>query len=193
MLSSSSQKGYRHDCSRSQSVTEGQGSLNQAQTDILFLSEAYNTVIPSKRAETSTRSLSGHSQSQPEGLQQCTEAQRVLNPFRSLRNCMKSYLTMRKSLDHPNACNLLNEWHPLMKRKYVTFNSRIEKKQPSTTQTDAKSSLSRQKWKFQYEKEATSSENGKRQITSYNHTSRATESQRFNRMLWKMWFRLPEP
>ncbi|MBW0590230.1 hypothetical protein O181_129945 [Austropuccinia psidii MF-1] len=46
--SSSSQKGHRCDYGRSQSDTEGQG------------------------AETTTKSLSGHLQSQPEGVQQCT-------------------------------------------------------------------------------------------------------------------------
>ncbi|MBW0509968.1 hypothetical protein O181_049683 [Austropuccinia psidii MF-1] len=58
--SSSSQKGYRCDYDRSQSATEGQG------------------------AETSRRSLSGHIQSRPEGLQQCISAQRVPDPCRSV-------------------------------------------------------------------------------------------------------------
>ncbi|MBW0550917.1 hypothetical protein O181_090632 [Austropuccinia psidii MF-1] len=67
---SSSQKGHRHDCGRSQSVTEGQGSVHDSQSNKLVHSEADNTVLPSNRADTSTRSLSGYIQSQPEGLQQ---------------------------------------------------------------------------------------------------------------------------
>ncbi|MBW0462505.1 hypothetical protein O181_002220 [Austropuccinia psidii MF-1] len=67
--SSSTQKGYRCDYGRSQSVTEGQGSVNGSQTDKLCHSEADNTVLPSNRADTATRSLSGHIQSHPEGLQ----------------------------------------------------------------------------------------------------------------------------
>ncbi|MBW0579638.1 hypothetical protein O181_119353, partial [Austropuccinia psidii MF-1] len=75
--SSSSQKGHKRDCGRSQSVTAGRGSVDDSQSKTLFHSEAYKTLLPSKRAETTTRSLSGHLQSQPEGLQQCIAAQRV--------------------------------------------------------------------------------------------------------------------
>ncbi|MBW0581618.1 hypothetical protein O181_121333 [Austropuccinia psidii MF-1] len=82
--SSSSRKGHRCDYGGSQSVTEGQGSVDDFQSNKLCHSEAYNTVLPSKRAETTTRSLSGHLQSQPEGLQQCTAAQRVQDPSRSV-------------------------------------------------------------------------------------------------------------
>ncbi|MBW0533362.1 hypothetical protein O181_073077 [Austropuccinia psidii MF-1] len=42
--SKSSQKGYRRDYSRSQSVSEGQGSVNELQTDKLSYSEADNIV-----------------------------------------------------------------------------------------------------------------------------------------------------
>ncbi|MBW0500989.1 hypothetical protein O181_040704 [Austropuccinia psidii MF-1] len=72
-----SQKGYRRDYGRSKSVTEGQGSVNGSQTDKLFHSEADNTVLPSNRADTATKSLSGHIQSQPEGLPKCIAAQSV--------------------------------------------------------------------------------------------------------------------
>ncbi|MBW0590809.1 hypothetical protein O181_130524 [Austropuccinia psidii MF-1] len=82
--SRSSQKGFRCDYGRSQSVTEGQGSVNEIQNDKLCHSEADNTVLPSKRAYTPTRSLSGHIQSQPEGLKQCIAAQRVPDPCRSV-------------------------------------------------------------------------------------------------------------
>ncbi|MBW0568900.1 hypothetical protein O181_108615 [Austropuccinia psidii MF-1] len=30
---------------------------------------------------------------------------------------MNSYPTVRKLLGHPNTCNLLNGWHPLMEKK----------------------------------------------------------------------------
>ncbi|MBW0574684.1 hypothetical protein O181_114399 [Austropuccinia psidii MF-1] len=63
-------KGYRCDYGRSQTVTERQGSVNGSQTDKLCHSEADNTVLPSNRADTATRSLSGHIQSQPECLQE---------------------------------------------------------------------------------------------------------------------------
>ncbi|MBW0566464.1 hypothetical protein O181_106179, partial [Austropuccinia psidii MF-1] len=33
------------------------------------------------------------------------------------KNCMNSYLTVRKFLGHPNTLKLLNGWHPLMEKK----------------------------------------------------------------------------
>ncbi|MBW0513858.1 hypothetical protein O181_053573 [Austropuccinia psidii MF-1] len=68
--STSSQKGHRRDYGRSQLVTEGQGSVYDLQINKLCHSEADNTILPSNRADTITRSLSGHLHSQPEGLQQ---------------------------------------------------------------------------------------------------------------------------
>ncbi|MBW0593438.1 hypothetical protein O181_133153 [Austropuccinia psidii MF-1] len=82
--SSTSQKGHRHDYGRSQSVTEGQGSVDDLQINRLCHSEAYNTILPSNRADTATRSLSGNIQSQLEGLQQCISAQRVPDPCRAV-------------------------------------------------------------------------------------------------------------
>ncbi|MBW0512632.1 hypothetical protein O181_052347 [Austropuccinia psidii MF-1] len=82
--SSSSQKGHRNDYGRSQSITEGQGSVDDSQSNKLVHSEADNTVLPSTRADTSTRSLSGYIQSQPEGLQKCIAAEQVPDPFRSM-------------------------------------------------------------------------------------------------------------
>ncbi|MBW0583107.1 hypothetical protein O181_122822 [Austropuccinia psidii MF-1] len=82
--SSSSQKGHRHDYGRSQSATEGQGSVDDFQIDELCHSEADNTVLPSNPADTATRSLIEHIQSQPEVLQQCIAVQRVADPCRSV-------------------------------------------------------------------------------------------------------------
>ncbi|MBW0577561.1 hypothetical protein O181_117276 [Austropuccinia psidii MF-1] len=78
--SSSSQKGHRNDYGRSQSDTEEQGSVKVFHNNKLSNSEADDTILPSKTAETATRSLSGHRQSQPDGSQQCTAAQRVPDP-----------------------------------------------------------------------------------------------------------------
>ncbi|MBW0592814.1 hypothetical protein O181_132529 [Austropuccinia psidii MF-1] len=80
--SSSSQRGHRRDYGRSQSHTEGKGSVKDFHNNKLSNSEADDTILTSKRADTTTRSLSGHLQSQPEGLQQCTAAQRVPDPCR---------------------------------------------------------------------------------------------------------------
>ncbi|MBW0487937.1 hypothetical protein O181_027652 [Austropuccinia psidii MF-1] len=67
--SGSSQKGRRPAYGRSQSATEGQGSVDDLQINKLCHSEADNTILPSNRADTATKNLSKHLQSQPEGLQ----------------------------------------------------------------------------------------------------------------------------
>ncbi|MBW0560443.1 hypothetical protein O181_100158 [Austropuccinia psidii MF-1] len=53
------------------------------------------------------------------------------------------------------------------KEKHDAFNSRMEEKQPSTTQASAKNSPRSQKQQFQREKAATSSKQGQRQGTSH--------------------------
>ncbi|MBW0566048.1 hypothetical protein O181_105763 [Austropuccinia psidii MF-1] len=82
--SRSSKKGHRCDHGRSQSVTEGQGTVTDFQINKLCHSEADDTVFPSNRSDNATRSLSGHLQIHPEGLQQCIAAQRVPDPCRSV-------------------------------------------------------------------------------------------------------------
>ncbi|MBW0582919.1 hypothetical protein O181_122634 [Austropuccinia psidii MF-1] len=82
--SSSSQEGHGRAYGRSQSVTEGHGSVDDFQINKLCHSEADNSVLPPNRADTATRSLSGHLQIQPEGLQKCIAAQRVPDPCRSV-------------------------------------------------------------------------------------------------------------
>ncbi|MBW0593267.1 hypothetical protein O181_132982, partial [Austropuccinia psidii MF-1] len=63
--SSSSQKGNRCDYGRSQPGTDGKGSVDDFQTAKVGHSDADNTILPSQRADTATRSLSGHIQSHP--------------------------------------------------------------------------------------------------------------------------------
>ncbi|MBW0582946.1 hypothetical protein O181_122661 [Austropuccinia psidii MF-1] len=82
--SSSSQKVHRHNYGGRKSVAEGQGSVDDSQSNKLVHSKADNTFLPSNRAGTTTRSLRGYIQSQPEGLQQCIAAQIVPYPCRSV-------------------------------------------------------------------------------------------------------------
>ncbi|MBW0583106.1 hypothetical protein O181_122821 [Austropuccinia psidii MF-1] len=53
------------------------------------------------------------------------------------------------------------------KEEHDAFNSRMEGKQPSTTQSSAKNSPSSQQQQIQHEKAATSSEQGQRKGTSH--------------------------
>ncbi|MBW0591435.1 hypothetical protein O181_131150, partial [Austropuccinia psidii MF-1] len=120
--SGSSQKGHRHDYGRSQSVTEGQG------------------------ADTATRILSGHLQSQQEGLQQCTAAQRVPDPCRSVEK-LHVFLPDCEKVPGPSQHLQVTQWMASIhgKEENDALNSIMEEKQPSTTQTSAKNSPSGQK------------------------------------------------
>ncbi|MBW0487512.1 hypothetical protein O181_027227 [Austropuccinia psidii MF-1] len=160
--SSSSQKGHRRDYGRSQ------GSVDDFQINKLCHSEADNTVLPSNRAETATRSLSGHLKSQPEGLQQCIAAQRVPDPCRSVEK-LHEFLPDCEKIPGSSQQLQVTQWMASIdgKEEHDYLNSRMEEKQPSTTQASAKNSPNSQKQQFQCEKEATSSKQGQRQGTSH--------------------------
>ncbi|MBW0514818.1 hypothetical protein O181_054533 [Austropuccinia psidii MF-1] len=168
--SSSSQKGHRNDYGRSQSVAEGQGAVDDFYINKLCHSEADNTVLPSNNAETATRSLSGYIQSQPEGLQQCTATQRVPDPCRSMEK-LHEFLPDCEKVSGASQHLKVTQWMASIdgKDKQDALSSRMEEKQPSTTQTSAKNRPCGQQLKFQREKAATSSEQGKRKGTSHKN------------------------
>ncbi|MBW0537372.1 hypothetical protein O181_077087 [Austropuccinia psidii MF-1] len=55
------------------------------------------------------------------------------------KSCMNSYLTVRKLLGHPNTCNVLNGWHPLMEKNNMMLLTEEwrKNKQPTTTKASA--------------------------------------------------------
>ncbi|MBW0589483.1 hypothetical protein O181_129198 [Austropuccinia psidii MF-1] len=165
--SSSSQKGHRCYCGRIQSDTEGQGSVKDFHNNKLSNSEADCTILPSKRADIVTRSLSGNLQSQPEGLQQCTAAQRVPDPFRSVEK-LPELIPDCKKIPGSSQHLQVTQWMASIdgEEEYDAFNSRMEEKQSSSTKASAKTSPSGQKQQFQREKAATSSKQGQREGTS---------------------------
>ncbi|MBW0541509.1 hypothetical protein O181_081224 [Austropuccinia psidii MF-1] len=127
--SSSSQKGHRSDYGRGQSVAEGQGSVDDLQINKLCHSESDNTILPSKRADNATRSLSGHIQSQTEGLQQCISAERVPDPCRSVEK-LHEFLPDCEKITGPSQHLQDTQWMESIdgKEEHDAFNSRIEEK-----------------------------------------------------------------
>ncbi|MBW0568802.1 hypothetical protein O181_108517 [Austropuccinia psidii MF-1] len=124
-------------------ITEGQGPVDDLQINKLCHSEAYNTILPSNRAETATQSLSGHIQSQPEGLQQCIAAQRVPDPCRSVKK-LQEFLPDCEKTPGPSQHLQVSSWMASIdgKEEHDAFNSRMEENQPSTIQASAKNSPS---------------------------------------------------
>ncbi|MBW0593935.1 hypothetical protein O181_133650 [Austropuccinia psidii MF-1] len=165
--SRSPQNSHRRDYGRSQSVTERQGSVDDLQINKMCHSESDKTFLPSKRADPSTRSPSGHLQSQPEVLQQCIAAQRVPDPCRSVEK-LHEFLPDCEKIPGLSQHLKVTQWMASIdgKEEHDALNSRMEETQPSISQTSAKNSPSGQQQQFQREKAATSSEQGKRKGTS---------------------------
>ncbi|MBW0521406.1 hypothetical protein O181_061121, partial [Austropuccinia psidii MF-1] len=161
---------YRRDYSRSQSVTKRQGSVYNFQINKLCHSEADNTILPSKRADTATGSLSGHIQSQPECLKKCIAAQRVPDPCRTVEKLLK-FLADYEKIHGPSQHFQVTQWMASIdgKEEHDAFNRRMDKKQHFNTQASAKNSPSSHQQQFQRGKAATSSKQGQRQGTSQTH------------------------
>ncbi|MBW0518786.1 hypothetical protein O181_058501 [Austropuccinia psidii MF-1] len=109
------------------------------------------------------------------------------------KNCMNSYLNVRKLLGHPNTCKLLNRWNQLMEKKNMMLlaeewrkNNPPPPKQVPKTAPVTSSSNSKIKSSHNLRTRA------KERHQPQNLTARVTESQRFIRMPWKMHFRWPE-
>ncbi|MBW0592648.1 hypothetical protein O181_132363 [Austropuccinia psidii MF-1] len=107
--SSSSQKGNRHDYGRGQSGTERKGSVDDFQTTKMGHSEADNTILLSKRADTATTSLSGHIQSQPQCIQQCTSVQGVPDPCRPVEE-LHEFLPDCEKIPGPSQYLQIAQW-----------------------------------------------------------------------------------
>ncbi|MBW0527257.1 hypothetical protein O181_066972, partial [Austropuccinia psidii MF-1] len=80
-------------------------------------SDADNTILPSQRADTATRSLSGQIQSKQKAYNNALQYKEYHILADLWKNCMNSYLIVRKFLGHPNTRKLLNGWNPLMDKK----------------------------------------------------------------------------
>ncbi|MBW0525319.1 hypothetical protein O181_065034, partial [Austropuccinia psidii MF-1] len=141
--SSSSQKRNRRDYGRIQPGTEVKGSVDDFQTTKIGHFDSDNNILPSERADTATRSLSGHIQSQPQSIQQCTAAQGVPDPGRSVEK-LHEFLPDCEKVAGPSQYLQIAQWMASIdgKEKQDSLYTRMEGKQPSTTQTSVKNSPS---------------------------------------------------
>ncbi|MBW0566568.1 hypothetical protein O181_106283 [Austropuccinia psidii MF-1] len=192
--SSSSQKGHRRDYGRSQSDTEGQGSVKDFHNSKLSNSEADDTILHSKIADTPTRSLSGLLQSQQEGLQQFTAAQRVPDPFQSVEKLHELIPDCGKIPGSSQPLQIA-QWMASIngEEKHDAFDTRMEEKQPSTTKASAKKAPVASSSNINVKTSHKLKTSGKGKHQPHSLTARATGLQRFKRMPWKMYFRWPEP
>ncbi|MBW0583656.1 hypothetical protein O181_123371 [Austropuccinia psidii MF-1] len=166
--SRSYQKGNRHDYGRSQPGTEGKGSVYYFQTTKIGHSDSDNTILPPQRADTAMRSLSGHIQSQPQSIQQCPAVQGVPDPCRSVEK-LHEFLPDCEKLPGPSQYLQIAQWMASIdgEENHDALDTRMEEKQPFTTQASAENSPSGQQQQFQHEKAATSSKQRQREGTSH--------------------------
>ncbi|MBW0592687.1 hypothetical protein O181_132402 [Austropuccinia psidii MF-1] len=143
--SSSSQKGNRRDDGRSQPGTEEKGSVDDFQTSKIGHSDSDSTILPSKRADNPTISLSGHIQIQPQSIQQCPAVQGVPDPCRSVEK-LHEFLPDCEKIPGPSHYLQIAQWMESIdgEEKHDALDTRMEEKHPSTTQASAKNSPSDQ-------------------------------------------------
>ncbi|MBW0526016.1 hypothetical protein O181_065731, partial [Austropuccinia psidii MF-1] len=184
--SSSSQKGNRRDYGRGQSVPEEKRSVDDFQTAKMGHSEADNSILPSKGADTATTSLCGHIQSQPQCIKQCTSAQEVPDPCRPVEE-LHEFLPDCEKIPGPSQYLQIAQWMASIDReeKHDAFDTRMEEKQPSTTQTVPKTAPV----------DSSSNSNVKKQPQTPNKVKgKAPAPKPYSqgyRMPWKMCFRWP--
>ncbi|MBW0553907.1 hypothetical protein O181_093622 [Austropuccinia psidii MF-1] len=112
-------------------------------------SEADNTILPSKRAGSATTSLCGHIQSQPRCIQQCTSIQGVPDPCTPVEE-LHEFLPNCEKIPGSSQHLQVAQWMASIdgKEKHDAVDTRMEEKQPSTTQTSVKNSPSGQHQQF---------------------------------------------
>ncbi|MBW0549238.1 hypothetical protein O181_088953 [Austropuccinia psidii MF-1] len=191
--SRSSQQGHKCEYGRSQPVTEGQGSVDYFQINKLCHSEADNTFLPSNRADTARRSLSENLQSQPEGLQQCIAAQRVPDPFRSVEQ-MHEFLPDCEKISGPSQHLQVTQWMASIdgKEEHYSFNRRMEKNNPPPPKQVPKTAPVASRSNSNMKKQPQAQKSAKERHQPQTLTARATGSQIFSMMPWKMYLSCPE-
>ncbi|MBW0576758.1 hypothetical protein O181_116473 [Austropuccinia psidii MF-1] len=132
--SSSSQKGNRRDYGRSQPGTERKGSVDEFQTTKIGHSDANKTILPSQRADTATRSHSGHKQCQPQSIQQFPAVQGVPDPCRYVEK-LHEFLPDCEKVPRPYQYLQIAQWMESIhgEEEHDFLDTRMEEKQQSTT------------------------------------------------------------
>ncbi|MBW0530532.1 hypothetical protein O181_070247 [Austropuccinia psidii MF-1] len=84
------------------------------------------------------------------------------------KNCMNTYLTVRKFPGHPNTCKLLKGWQPLMEKKNMILSTaEWRKNNPPPPKQVSKTAPVASSSNCNVKKAATSSKQGQRQGTSH--------------------------
>ncbi|MBW0514876.1 hypothetical protein O181_054591 [Austropuccinia psidii MF-1] len=103
------------------------------------------------------------------------------------KNCMNSYLTVRKFLGNPSTCKLLNGWHPLMeKKKMMLLTAEWRKNNPPPPKQAPKTAPVARHRNSNVKNQPQAQNKGKGKAPTTTPYSQGY------RMPWKMYFRWPE-
>ncbi|MBW0544914.1 hypothetical protein O181_084629 [Austropuccinia psidii MF-1] len=144
----------------------------------------------SGRSKSVTEGQGGHIKSHSEGLQQCISAQRVPDPCRSVEK-LHELLPGCEKASGPSQNLKVTQWMESIdgKEKHDAFNRRMEEKNPPPPKQVPKTAPVARSSNSNVKKQPKAQNKGKGKAPGTKLTARATESQRFSRMPWKMNFR----
>ncbi|MBW0583677.1 hypothetical protein O181_123392 [Austropuccinia psidii MF-1] len=132
-------------------------------------------------------------QGQPEVLQQCISAQRVPDPCRSVEK-LHEFLPDFEKIPGTSQHLQVTQWIASIdgKEKLMLLTEEWREKNPPPPKQVPKTAPVSSSRNYNMKKKPQAQEKGKEKHKPQNLTARATESQRFSRMPWKMYFRWPE-
>ncbi|MBW0591758.1 hypothetical protein O181_131473, partial [Austropuccinia psidii MF-1] len=179
---------HRSDYGRSQSFKAGQASGDDLPINKSCHSGADTTILPSNRVETATKSLSEHIQSQPECLQQCIAAQRVPDPCRSGEK-LHEFLPDCEKVPGPSQQLQATQWIAYIygKKNVMLLTAEWKKNNPPPPKQIPKKAPVGSNGISNVKKQRKAQNKGKGKAPG-----RATESQKFIRIPWRMYFIWPE-
>ncbi|MBW0539567.1 hypothetical protein O181_079282 [Austropuccinia psidii MF-1] len=103
------------------------------------------------------------------------------------KNCMNSYLTVRKFLGHPNTCKFLNGWHSLMETKnMMLLTAEWREKNPPPPKKEPKPAPVASSSNSNVKMQPQAQNNGKGKAPATKPYSQGYS------IPWKMYFRWPE-
>ncbi|MBW0519328.1 hypothetical protein O181_059043 [Austropuccinia psidii MF-1] len=132
--------------------------------------------------------------SQPYGIKQFTSTQRVSNTRIPLQK-LHELLPYGEKVSRPSQYLRVTKWMKSIdgKEENDSFNSRMVGKKPPQPKHVPKPAPVDSSRNYSMKKQPQAQNKEKEKHQPQNHTSRDTESQRFNMIPWEMYFRWTEP
>ncbi|MBW0549172.1 hypothetical protein O181_088887 [Austropuccinia psidii MF-1] len=128
--------------------------------------------LQKEKDDTATRSIIGHLQSQPEGLQQCIAAQRLPDPCRSVEK-LHEFLFDCEKIPGPSQHLQVTQWIAFIdgKEEHDAFNRRMEEKNPPPPKQVPKTAPKASSSNYKVKKKPQATNKGKGKAPDTKHYS----------------------